>query len=118
MCKGLPCATLAPENRHAYYEDYDGTGTPYLSSERWRSVRQAKFLVEPTCHTNLGLVILLHPACACCSRVVYDYASPEDAKRQFVVHHKCYRHVFEEIDHLDDLEVLCHSCHEREHGRL
>lgn len=33
------------------------------------------------------------------------------------VHHKTYAHRgFEYPDHLDDLEVLCRSCHSRRHG--
>ena len=32
-------------------------------------------------------------------------------------HHKTYIHHGEEIDHLEDLIVLCQECHEKEHGK-
>lgn len=34
---------------------------------------------------------------------------------RLVVHHKTYRHHGDELNHLDDLIVLCRECHEKEH---
>ena len=31
------------------------------------------------------------------------------------VHHKTYKHLFDEYGHLEDLETLCKECHKEEH---
>jgi hypothetical protein len=32
------------------------------------------------------------------------------------VHHKHYRHVFNELEHIECLELLCEDCHRYHHG--
>lgn len=32
------------------------------------------------------------------------------------VHHKTYRNLFNEHNHLNDLELLCRDCHRAQHG--
>lgn len=33
-----------------------------------------------------------------------------------VVHHKSYKHLGSELQHLEDMELLCNTCHLEEHG--
>jgi len=117
MCEGQPCANLPSHLKREYYENYKGTGMKYNAHDDWKQVRQAKFLSDPACHSEFVLWITIHPSCNRCSLETYNFANSEEAKGWFHVHHKCYKHVFNEKDHLEDLEVLCQDCHDKEHNR-
>lgn len=39
-------------------------------------------------------------------------------KDDLVAHHKTYEHHGDEIHHLDDIQCLCRSCHEKVHAKL
>lgn len=40
------------------------------------------------------------------------------AKEDLAAHHKTYEHHGDEIHHLDDIQCLCRSCHEKVHAKL
>lgn len=40
------------------------------------------------------------------------------SKEDLVAHHKTYEHHGDETHHLDDLQCLCRSCHEKVHAKL
>ena len=40
------------------------------------------------------------------------------SKEDLVAHHKTYEHHGDEIHHLDDLQCLCRSCHEKIHDKV
>ena len=40
------------------------------------------------------------------------------SKEDLAAHHKTYEHHGDEIHHLDDIQCLCRSCHEKVHAKL
>jgi len=61
----------------------------YLKTAHWDVTRAWKLFYQPTCEL--------------CG-----------TKRNLQVHHKTYKNIHKE--EMEDLQVLCHSCHEGEHG--
>lgn len=61
----------------------------YLKSAHWNITRAWKLFYQPSCEL-------------CGSRHLLE------------VHHKTYKNIHHE--EMEDLQVLCHSCHESEHG--
>lgn len=53
-------------------------------------------------------------------KLLAKYTCAECGKRYhpicLAVHHKTYEHLGSELDHLDDLVVLCRDCHMKTHG--
>lgn len=66
----------------------------YLKSEHWQEVKKVKLKT-----TNYR--------CQLCN-------SPLNLN----VHHRCYDHINEEQNHLEDLVILCKDCHKRFHETL
>lgn len=46
--------------------------------------------------------------CQCCNT--------PDTERRMNVHHKCYDHIGDELNHLDDMILLCSVCHRAIHS--
>jgi cytochrome c len=40
--------------------------------------------------------------------------SDKNENNRLEIHHKTYKNIFNEK--MEDLELLCHSCHQQEHG--
>lgn len=53
-------------------------------------------------------------------KLIANYTCAECGKQYhpigLAVHHKTYEHLGSELDHLDDLVVLCRGCHMKTHG--
>jgi hypothetical protein len=62
----------------------------YLQSGRWKAFK-------------LSVIAKRGPYCERCK-----------SSHQVQVHHKTYEHIYRERP--EDVEILCHSCHESEHG--
>lgn len=80
----------APKKEKKKYSDYKDLYYDYLNSDQWRLMRD-------------GLFYRRGKKCESCG-------STEDIQ----VHHLHYKNVFKEK--AEDLEILCRSCHEKEHN--
>lgn len=83
--------------KHCFHWSYDELEDmdyqEFLKTDYWRDVREAVLSI----HGN---------KCVLCSSVSKLY-----------VHHKTYEHRGHEHNHLEDLTVLCESCHKRHHNK-
>lgn len=64
-----------------------------LNSDNWKEVRQR--------------VIARDRKCQHCGSSLY-----------LEVHHKTYKHKVNELEHLEDLILLCSNCHQNEHKKI
>lgn len=64
----------------------------YIKSAAWAQVRRAYYATHPRRCRRCGATSALE------------------------LHHKTYRHLGRELDHLDDLVCLCEDCHDKLHG--
>jgi hypothetical protein len=65
----------------------------YLASDAWREARRAFYARYPR-------------RCRRCKTT-----------RRLQLHHTTYRHIFDELNHLDDLVCLCKRCHAQVHDK-
>lgn len=94
-----------------------------LSEESRRSIINYWMGYDKDCRSRKYTDYLKSPAWRYVSgiiKMVKDYTCEECGKRTnpvcLVVHHKTYAHLGSELDHIDDLAVLCASCHMKIHG--
>jgi len=64
----------------------------FQNSEYWKEVRQR--------------IIARDRKCVVCGSILF-----------LEVHHKTYRNKGSELEHLEDLELLCSKCHENKHKK-
>lgn len=67
----------------------------YRSSKDWEEIR--KLILERDNHK-----------CRCCA----------STERQLHIHHSTYEHLYDELNHLDDLITLCSVCHRAIHNKF
>lgn len=68
----------------------------YLFTEKWQWIRT--LVASRDCFT-----------CTRCGKECVD----KEKLTGFEVHHKNYRHIYNEEEHLDDLRFLCSECHRK-----
>lgn len=67
----------------------------FLETDYWKTIRR----------------YLVHLCAGYCQRCCVEVGS-----RRLNVHHKTYANHGKEHEHLEDLEAICRTCHEKEHG--
>lgn len=81
------------------YEEYQA----YIKSDEWQEIR--KIVLERDNYR-----------CACCGWSPDEYDSDKKSlKRTLTVHHKSYKNLYHEREHLDDLITLDNICHQAIH---
>jgi 5-methylcytosine-specific restriction endonuclease McrA len=76
------------KEKKPYVREYD----VFLESDYWKQVRKAMFLLH-------------NGKCQYC-----------ESTKHLQVHHYTYEHHHDELNHLEDLRLLCNKCHENQFG--
>lgn len=76
----------------------------YIASKDFKAVKDAVFARD-------------NYACCACGWHLSEYdAEKKSNKRTLQCHHKEYRHLYDEMNHLEDLVTMCSVCHRAIHA--